>query len=108
MAVAITPFTTPNKIGKKRPLRTLAIIFLTKWNEITVKKLDSGVDMVHYIEKHPELDLSKINDIVIGYDLIQNPDSRLFRLEPSWFAITGNTSKRIPTEWIRGDEYGLE
>lgn len=76
--------------------------------EITVKKLDSGVDMVHYIEKHPELDLSKIDDIVIGYDLIQNPDSRLFRLEPSWFAITGNTGKSLPTEWIRGDEYGLE
>lgn len=77
-------------------------------NEITVKELDSGVDMVRYIESHTELDLSKIDDIVIGYDLIQNPDSRLFRLEPSWFAIIGNTSKRLPTEWIRGDEYGLE
>jgi hypothetical protein len=40
MAVAITPFTTPNKIGKKRPLRTLATIFLTKWNEITVKNIE--------------------------------------------------------------------
>ncbi|MGM9946383.1 MAG: YycH family regulatory protein [Lysinibacillus sp.] len=77
-------------------------------NEVTSKELDSGVDMVHYIERHTELDLSKIDDIVIGYDLIQNSDSRLFRLEPSWFAITGNTGKRIPTEWIRGDEYGLE
>ena len=77
-------------------------------NEMTVKELDSGVDMIHYIESHTELDLSKIDDIVIGYDLIQNPDSRLFRLEPSWFAITGNTGKRLPTEWIRGDEYGLE
>lgn len=77
-------------------------------NEITGKQLDSGVDIVQYIERHTELDLSKIDDIVVGYDLIQNPDSRLFRLEPSWFAITGNTSKRIPTEWIRGDEYGLE
>ena len=61
-------------------------------NEITGKQLDSGVDIVQYIEKHTELDLSKIDDIVVGYDLIQNPDSRLFRLEPSWFAITGNTS----------------
>lgn len=77
-------------------------------NEITGKQLDSGVDIVQYIERHTELDLSKIDDIVVGYDLIQSPDSRLFRLEPSWFAITGNTSKRIPTEWIRGDEYGLE
>lgn len=77
-------------------------------NEITGKQLDSGVDIVQYIERHTELDLSKIDDIVVGYDLIQNPDSRLFRLEPSWFAITGNTSKRIPIEWIRGDEYGLE
>lgn len=77
-------------------------------NEITGKELDSGVDIVQYIEKHTELDLSEIDDIVVGYDLIQNPDSRLFRLEPSWFAITGNTSKRLSTEWIRGDEYGLE
>ena len=75
---------------------------------MTAKELDSGVNMVHYIERHTELDLAKIDDIVIGYDLIQKPDSRLFRLEPSWFAITGNTGKRIPTEWIRGDEYGLE
>jgi len=77
-------------------------------NEITRKELESGVDIVQYIEKYTELDLSKIDDIVVGYDLIQNPDSRLFRLEPSWFAITGNTSTRLSTEWIRGDEYGLE
>lgn len=77
-------------------------------NEITGKQLDSGVDMVQYIEKYTELDLSKIDDIVVGYDLIQTPDSRLVRLEPSWFAITGNTSKRLPIEWVRGDEYGLE
>ena len=77
-------------------------------NEITGKELASGVDVVQYIERHTELDLSEIDDIVVGYDLIQNPDSRLFRLEPSWFAITGNTSKRLPAEWIRGDEYGLE
>ena len=77
-------------------------------NEITGKQLDSGVDVVRYIEKYTELDLSQIDDIVVGYELIQTPDSRLIRLEPSWFAITGNTSKRLPIEWIRGDEYGLE
>ena len=88
--------------------RPYYLLYFDLENEVTSKELDSGVDMIHYIERHTELDLSKIDDIVIGYDLIQNPDSRLFRLEPSWFAITGNTSKRIPTEWIRGDEYGLE
>ena len=88
--------------------RPYYLLYFDLENEVTSKELDSGVDMVHYIEKHTELDLSKIDDIVIGYDLIQNPDSRLFRLEPSWFAITGNTGKRLPTEWIRGDEYGLE
>lgn len=77
-------------------------------NEITGKQLDSGVDVVQYIERYTELDLSQIDDIVVGYELIQTPDSRLVRLEPSWFAITGNTSKRLPIEWIRGDEYGLE
>lgn len=76
--------------------------------EMTIKELDSGVDIVRYIERHKELDLSKIDDIVVGYDLIHNSDSRLFRLEPSWFVITGNTSKRIPTERVGGDEYGLE
>ena len=40
---------------------------------MTVKELASGVDMIHYIERHTELDLSKIDDIVIGYYLIQNP-----------------------------------
>ena len=76
--------------------------------EMTIKELDSGVDIIRYIKRHPELDLSKIDDIVVGYDLTHNSDSRLFILEPSWFVITGNTSKRIPTEPVGGDEYGLE
>ena len=76
--------------------------------EMTIKELDSGVDIVRYIERHPELDLSKIDDIVVGYDLTHNSDSRLFILEPSWFVIIGNTSKRIPTKPVGGDEYGLE
>jgi len=83
-------------------------VFLDFDFEVAIKELDSGVDMVRYIERYTEIDLSKIDDIIIGYDLIQNPDSRLFRLEPSWFVITGNTSERIPTEWVGGDEYGLE
>lgn len=77
-------------------------------NEMAIKELDSGVEIIRYIQQHEELDLDKLDDIVIGYDLIQNPDSRLFRLEPCWFAITGNNGKRVPTELVGGDEYGLE
>ena len=100
--------TTWGEDGIYRYRRPYYLLYFDLENEVTAKELDSGVNMVHYIERHTELDLAKIDDIVIGYDLIQKPDSRLFRLEPSWFAITGNTGKRLPTEWIRGDEYGLE
>ena len=91
-----------------RYTRPYYLLYFDLENEVTSKELDSGVDIFHYIESHTELDLSKIDDIVMGYDLIQNPDSRLFRLEPSWFALTGNTGQRVPTEQIGGDEYGLE
>ncbi|MFF5996389.1 two-component system activity regulator YycH [Lysinibacillus sp. KU-BSD001] len=73
-----------------------------------IKELASGHDIVAHINRHTELDLAKVDDLVIGYYLRQGENSDLYILEPSWFAITGSSWTRLTTEWAGGDEYGLE
>ena len=71
-------------------------------------KLPSGPEVVDYIRAHEELDLDEIDDIVIGYYLKQNENSRLFTVEPGWFFLTENSWSRMMPERLGGDGYGLE
>ncbi|WP_332650813.1 YycH family regulatory protein [Lysinibacillus sp. 54212] len=72
-----------------------------------------GTDIIKQLKNHPKIDYEKIDDIVLGYyldysreDLMQN--TKLFVLQPSWFAISGNQWTRIMTEGNEVYGYGLE
>lgn len=73
----------------------------------------SGVDIVKLLQNNSEIDYQKVDDIVLGYyleysmeNLMEN--TKLFYLQPGWFAISGNNWTQIKPGGNGGDEYGLE
>lgn len=71
----------------------------------TVRELPPGEEVVATIQADEELDYSKVDELVIGYYLMQNQNLRFYTLEPSWFALSNGSWTRIA---VGGDEYGLE
>ena len=77
-------------------------------SEKTIKELPSGIEMIEYIKNNPDFSLNKIDEMVVGYYLMQNQNLLLFTLEPSWFVIEGNVWTRITLDRLGGVNYGLE
>lgn len=75
--------------------------------EQSIVKLPAGQEVLTYLEKQ-NLSFYEVNDIVLGYYLIQNQNSRLFVLEPSWFVLSGNSWTRIAPNAVGGAIDGLE
>lgn len=75
-------------------------------NERTTQKLASGEEVVEYVRNLEDYPFNKVDEIVVGYYLTQNPISYI--VEPSWFAITNNVWKQITPEQLGGAMNGLE
>lgn len=75
-------------------------------NERTTQKLASGEEVVEYVRNLEDYPFNKVDEIVVGYYLTQNPKSYI--LEPSWFAITNNSWRQITPEQLGGAMNGLE
>ena len=89
----------------RRPYYLLGTEFQS---EKAVMKLPSGTQVLDYINSQEELEIDEIEDILVGYYLLQNENSLLVTLEPSWFLLTENSWSRLTSERLGGDEYGLE
>ncbi len=76
--------------------------------EKNISKLVAGTEVIEYINEYSELQLNNIDDIVIGYYLVQSDNSRLFILEPSWFVLSGNNWTRLTLDRVGGSANGLE
>lgn len=72
-------------------------------------QLPSGLDVINTINQS-NLSLEDIEDIVLGYYLIEmdNNKNLLYTLEPSWFAIQGGNGIKLTSEKLGGTENGLE
>lgn len=75
-------------------------------NERSVQSLPSGEAVVKYLRNLEDYPFDEIDEIVMGYFLMQNPDSYI--LEPSWFVISNNARTRLTPEQIGGVMNGLE
>jgi regulatory protein YycH of two-component signal transduction system YycFG len=75
--------------------------------EKTGKELSPGVEVIEHLNNQVA-SANSIDDVVIGYLLVQDQNTRLIVLEPSWFAISSNSWTRItpPDEGSVSD--GLE
>ncbi|OCS87921.1 YycH family regulatory protein [Caryophanon tenue] len=85
-----------------RPYYTLDIA------DMQAEALMSGTAAISTLSlQNPEL-LQTIDDLVVGYTLKHTENSRIFVLEPSWFAIQGMKYIRIDPNMIGGTFNGLE
>ncbi|WP_274308641.1 YycH family regulatory protein [Solibacillus daqui] len=75
-------------------------------NERAVQSLPSGEAVVEYLRNSKDYSFDEVDEIVVGYYLMQNPDSYI--LDPSWFIISDNVWTRITPEQIGGVMNGLE
>ncbi|WP_445614382.1 YycH family regulatory protein [Geobacillus sp. YF-1] len=91
----------------QRPLFRLEIVDRSR----TPKTLPSGREAVKQLEQMKGVRRSLIKNIVIGYELVKDPDrEKVIRLEPAWFYLYGQTWKKVaPSGTERGGEaHGLE
>ena len=63
-------------------------------SEKTIKELANGEHVFEYL-KLQIANFNSVDDLVIGYLLVQDQNTRLFVLEPNWFAISDNSWTRI-------------
>lgn len=70
--------------------------------------LHSGKKIIELVNQTNKLQLSTIDDIVVGYYLVQNHSDLLYTLIPSWFAIIKGNWVRLSPQFLGGVEYGLE
>lgn len=73
-------------------------------DEMKIKELSSGIDV---IKKNIELN-AEIDDLVIGYDLIQNTELNVFQLDPAWYVIRNGVWERVKMDTSGGMPNGLE
>ena len=77
-------------------------------SEKVIKELPSGTEIIEKIHNLDNIVLSDIKDIVVGYNLIQDENQRLFKFEPSWFLIHKGNRILLTPELLGGVENGLE
>ncbi|ATP42293.1 hypothetical protein CSE16_21005 [Solibacillus sp. R5-41] len=74
----------------------------------TMKQLASGEEVIEYLKNKEVQPFDEIDEIIIGYHLMQDTKQGLFLLEPSWFIISNNVWTRISPEQLGGANDGLE
>lgn len=75
--------------------------------EKTIKQLLSGSQVTELMQQQIA-DTTGVEDVTIGYLLVQDQNTGLFILEPNWFAVNGNTWTRIAPPNEGGVNIGLE
>lgn len=71
----------------------------------TVRELPSGEEIVAAIQEMPDVDYNHVQELVVGYYLMQNQNLRFYTLEPGWFALSEGSWTRVD---VGGDKDGLE
>ncbi|MGE7695531.1 YycH family regulatory protein [Lysinibacillus sp. NPDC094177] len=71
------------------------------------KELPSGSEIIEKIQKLNNIDLSDIDDVVVGFNLTHN-QSTIVTLEPCWFVIRNGISTKLTPELLGGVKNGLE
>lgn len=77
--------------------------------EPTDMNLSSGEEVINYLKRLPNIDVSKLQNVMIGYFMTKDAQTRIVYIEPSWYYQYNQQWIQISMEDIRGEiEYGLE
>ncbi|QFG01014.1 hypothetical protein PB01_20690 [Psychrobacillus glaciei] len=71
-------------------------------------QLPSGQDTYDLISTIPDLKMSSVDDMVVGYYLSQDDQQLFLNLEPSWFYLSKGIWVRVSPELLGGGKFGLE
>ncbi|MEG0381147.1 MAG: two-component system activity regulator YycH [Kurthia sp.] len=74
----------------------------------TMRQLAPGEEVIEYLKNMEDQPFDEIDEIIVGYHLMQDAKKGLFLLEPSWFIISNNVWTRISPEQLGGANDGLE
>lgn len=71
--------------------------------------LSSGEEVIEHLKRMPGIEVSKLQNVMIGYSMTKDAQTRIVYLEPTWYYQYNQQWNQISMEDIRGEiEYGLE
>lgn len=76
--------------------------------EREMRELPSGEEIIQEIQESNEVELSEIEEIIIGYYLSKDENQKTITLEPDWFYIRNGIWNRVMPKIVGGVENGLE
>jgi len=76
--------------------------------EATSTILRSGQQVMEYLESLKGFDREKLQDVVIGYTMTKDPQTRVIYLEPSWYYQYDHSWKQVTEDEPGGRNRGLE
>jgi regulatory protein YycH of two-component signal transduction system YycFG len=70
--------------------------------------MTSGQAIYNFLSTKTDVNISSIDDLVIGYYLSRDDDQSLFNLEPSWYYLESGSWVRVSPDLLGGAKFGLE
>jgi len=78
---------------------------LTEDNKV---KLMSGPEMVNALITNDKYDITRVENVVIGYEMAKDSESSLINLEPRWYFLYEGEWETLSPEDVGGEANGLE
>ncbi len=93
----------PNEISKYvRPNISLDLPLKTEMQKLT---LPSGHEVIQYLKNKKNFKLEQMENLVLGYEMESDSlETKLIRLEPTWYYRYNKTWFKISTDDLRGNE----
>lgn len=88
-----------------RPFYTLDVGIPLETREV---QLASGQSIFDFLATATDINVSSIDDVVIGFNLSRDDDKSLIDLEPSWYYLESGSWVRISPDLLGGAKLGLE
>lgn len=94
--------------GIYRYLRPYYTLDLSLPFDTVISTLPSGEKASGVMKVMKEIDFNNVEEIINGYYLTRDNETRLLTLEPSWFYLSNDQWTRLSPEDLGGGKFGLE
>ncbi|MDF2067486.1 two-component system activity regulator YycH [Bacillus sp. Cr_A10] len=88
-----------------RPYYTLNESARIKTREVPLSSGQATYDLISTISN---INMSSVDEILVGYNLTRDDEQPLLNLEPSWYYLINGQWNRVSPELLGGGKYGLE
>ncbi|MEI4771007.1 two-component system activity regulator YycH [Psychrobacillus sp. FJAT-51614] len=88
-----------------RPYYTLNESTPIKTRDVPLSSGQATYDLISTIS---DINMSSVDEILVGYNLSKDDEQPLLNLEPSWYYLINGSWKQVSPELLGGGNYGLE